>query len=316
MATLEDIERVTEITIADIPGELEISLQDIDIEELFMTPVQLDTVLHIIQKKATAYMLTVSTEPGRKAIASLAYQVRRSKTWLDGLGKELVVELKSKPKKIDMARKKARDFFDNLADEVRAPLTEWEAQEALKMEAKRLQEKKKEDEIQAYIDHKQWKREREIEAREAALAKQEEERRQKEEEKRREKEQKERDERVAKKAAEAAEQAAQAKIDEAQRKVDKAERDKIAAQERAKLKIKQAKEDADRKLKEKQARIKEEQDRLKAEQARREADKKHRRDINEKAASCFVPYGFDRDGAIKIIELIEAGKIDGVTINY
>ncbi len=315
MVTLEEIEKVTEIAIADIPGELEISLQGISAEEFFMNPKQLDGAFQFIRRKAMEQnIFTIDTEKGRKGIASLAYEVRRSKTLIEKLRKHTVAELKAKPKLIDIAGKKARDFCDALIDEIRAPLTEWETQEALKMEAKRLQEKKEEDELQAYIDHEQWKHEREIEAREAALAKQEEERRQKEEEERRQKEQKERDKRVAKEAAEAAEQAAQAKINEAQRQAEKAKRDKIATQERAKLKVKQAKEDAERKLKEKQAQIKEEQDRIKAEQARREADKQHRLKINEKAASCFTPYGFKRSK--KIISLIEAGKIEHVYISY
>lgn len=73
------------------------------------------------------------TATERKAIASLAYKVARTKTYLDGIGKDLVAELKDLPKRIDANRKLWRDSLDAIAERVRKPLTEWEqAEEARK----------------------------------------------------------------------------------------------------------------------------------------------------------------------------------------
>lgn len=73
--------------------------------------------------------LDIGTRKGREAIASLAFKVRKVKTALDGIGKDLVDELKDVPKKIDAERKRMRDSLDALADDVRAPVNEWEAAE-------------------------------------------------------------------------------------------------------------------------------------------------------------------------------------------
>jgi hypothetical protein len=61
--------------------------------------------------------------------------VARSKTYIDNAGKDLVAELKALPKQIDESRRVVRERLDALKDEVRRPLTEWEAeQERIKAE--------------------------------------------------------------------------------------------------------------------------------------------------------------------------------------
>lgn len=79
--------------------------------------------------RAEASTLDVTTEKGRKAIASLAYKVSRSKTALDDAGKALVSDIKKKASAIDADRKTARDALDALRDEVRKPLTDYEERE-------------------------------------------------------------------------------------------------------------------------------------------------------------------------------------------
>jgi hypothetical protein len=86
----------------------------------------LDPLLQSIKEEVSGLVPDLSTDKGRKEIASLANKVARSKTYLDGLGKDLVSEWKDKAKKVDSERKKMRDFLDNLKAEVRHPLTEWE----------------------------------------------------------------------------------------------------------------------------------------------------------------------------------------------
>jgi colicin import membrane protein len=71
----------------------------------------------------------ISTESGRKAVASLAYKVARTKTAIDGEGKGLVDGEKKRLAAIDAERKKFRDRLDALRDEVRKPLDEFEAAE-------------------------------------------------------------------------------------------------------------------------------------------------------------------------------------------
>lgn len=89
-----------------------------------------------IKAEIAAFIPDVSTERGRKDIASLAYKVTRSKTAIDAAGKKLNEEARAKINIVDASRRKIRDELDALADEVRKPLTDWEnAEDARKEEA-------------------------------------------------------------------------------------------------------------------------------------------------------------------------------------
>lgn len=90
-------------------------------------PGGLDHILKQIDHEARSLVPDISTREGREAIASTAAKVARAKTYLDGLGKDYVAELKALPKKIDAVRKDMRDRLDALKDDVRRPLTDWEA---------------------------------------------------------------------------------------------------------------------------------------------------------------------------------------------
>ena len=92
-------------------------------------------ILDDIRQKATSIVPDVSTAKGRKEIASVAYSVAKTKTYLDGLGKDLTDKYKEIPKKIDANRKLIRDYLDALKDEVRAPLTQYEAAEEARVAA-------------------------------------------------------------------------------------------------------------------------------------------------------------------------------------
>lgn len=97
--------------------------------EVYQQPAGLDPYIERIRAEVAGHVPDLTTDKGRKAIASLAFKVRRSKTALDALGKQLVDDLKEIPKKIDAERKRMRDALDALADDVRRPLDEWEAAE-------------------------------------------------------------------------------------------------------------------------------------------------------------------------------------------
>lgn len=92
---------------------------------------QLDPLIEAIEKEARSLVPDVTTKKGRDAIASMAHKVARSKTYIDNAGKDLVADLKALPKQIDESRRVVRERLDALKDEVRRPLTEWEAEQAL-----------------------------------------------------------------------------------------------------------------------------------------------------------------------------------------
>lgn len=88
-----------------------------------------------IRQKATSLVPDITTAKGRKEVASIAHAVARTKTYLDGLGKEQTDKFKEIPKRIDANRKQIRDTLDDLKDEVRAPLTQYEAAEEARVAA-------------------------------------------------------------------------------------------------------------------------------------------------------------------------------------
>lgn len=71
----------------------------------------------------------LTTEKGRKEIASMAFKVAKTKIAIDAAGKLLNEEARAKINIVDAARRDIREKLDALKDEVRRPLTEWEARE-------------------------------------------------------------------------------------------------------------------------------------------------------------------------------------------
>jgi len=96
---------------------------------VYTTDKGLDPYLDKIKQEVQSFVPDISTKKGRDAIASMAYKVSQSKTYLDKTGKELVDKLKEQPKLVDAERKRMRDYLDALRDDVRKPLTEWEEAE-------------------------------------------------------------------------------------------------------------------------------------------------------------------------------------------
>ena len=108
-----------------------IPVQKLDVAVVFSEK-GLDEILTEIERLAMAHVPDVSTDQGRKDIASMAYKVARSKTTIDNFGKDVIADWKKKTDNINQYRKKARDFLDPLRDRVRQPLTDWEAEEERK----------------------------------------------------------------------------------------------------------------------------------------------------------------------------------------
>lgn len=311
---------------------------------------QLDPLIEAIEKEARSLVPDVTTKKGRDAIASMAHKVARSKTYIDNAGKDLVAELKALPKQIDESRRVVRERLDALKDEVRRPLTEWEAEqerikaqeamnalhaEALEMNIKFDQElaaKFEADHEMALLMDKDIDRERADKAAEAErqrIAREEEIARQAEEKAKRE-------------AAEKAQReidAAAAREREAILAKERAERERIEAQQRAELEQREAAERAER---EKQAAVEaerrkaqEEADRIRREaeqreqarlaeekrkadeQARREADVKHRKFVGTEIVKALLANtSLTRDQAIEVLTAIKDGNIPHAGISY
>ncbi|WP_407300141.1 hypothetical protein ACHQI4_09120 [Raoultella planticola] len=311
---------------------------------------QLDPLIEAIEKEARSLVPDVTTKKGRDAIASMAHKVARSKTYIDNAGKDLVADLKALPKQIDESRRVVRERLDALKDEVRRPLTEWEAEQARIAAEKAAEEERQRIEAeqkaalealkkQVEVDHemallmdKDIDRERADKAAEAErqrIAREEEIKRQAEEKAKREAEEKHRaemeasarreaEERAAKERAERERIEAQQQAEREQREAaERAEREKQAAVEAERRK---AQEEADRIRREaeqrEQARLAEER-RKADEQARREADVKHRKFVGTEIVKALLANtSLTRDQAIEVLTAIKDGNIPHIGISY
>lgn len=310
---------------------------------------QLDPLIEAIEKEARSLVPDVTTKKGRDAIASMAHKVARSKTYIDNAGKDLVAELKALPKQIDESRRVVRERLDALKDEVRRPLTEWEAEQAriaaekaaeeerLRIEAEQkaaleaLRKQVEVDHEMALLMDKDIDRERADKAAEAErhrIAREEEIKRQAEEKAKREATEKvqreidaaaarEREAILAKERAERERIEAQQRAEREQREAaERAEREKQAAVEAERRK---AQEEADRIRREAEqrehARLAEEK-RKAEEEARRAADVEHRRGINTAAVQALIDQGIPYEWAKACIIAVALGKVPATTIKY
>ncbi|TXU83769.1 hypothetical protein D4M95_24555 [Enterobacter roggenkampii] len=305
---------------------------------VFTTKEQLDPIIAAIEKDARSLVPDVSTRKGRDAIASMAHKVARSKTYIDNAGKDLVAELKALPKQIDESRRIVRERLEALKDEVRRPLTEWEAEqerikaeeamnamhaEALEMNIRFDQElaaKFEADHEMALLMNKDFDRDREEQRRVAEQA------------------QRERDERLKQEAAEQARRDAEAKhkaeIEAAARReaeekarAELAERQRIEAEQRAAREKQEAEARAKRekaaaveaeRLKARQAEEKRlaEEKRIADEAAARAANIAHQKRINNEAKEDFVKGGIPEEFARKAVELLARRQVRNSSINY
>ena len=102
--------------------------------EIFTKEKGLDPLLEKIKEEVASFIPDATTKKGRAEIKRMTTKVVSSKTYLDGIGKKLVAELKEKPKLIDTERRRVREELDKLRDSVRKPLTDWETTEKERVE--------------------------------------------------------------------------------------------------------------------------------------------------------------------------------------
>ncbi len=300
---------------------------------------QLDPLIEAIEKEARSLVPDVTTKKGRDAIASMAHKVARSKTYIDNAGKDLVAELKALPKQIDESRRVVRERLDALKDEVRRPLTEWEAEQerikaeeamlALHVEAlamneefdRQLAARIESDHEMALLMNDAFDREqaeKKAEAERQRIAREEEIKRQAEEKAKREAAEQAQREIDAAAAREREAILAKERAEREQREAaERAEREKQAAVEAERRK---AQEEADRIRREAEqrelARLAEEK-RKADEQASREADVKHRKAVGTEIVKALLANtSLTRDQAIEVLTAVKDGHIPHTGISY
>lgn len=305
---------------------------------LFTETDQLEEIIKQVEMEVATFEHDLSNDARRKKTASLARKVASTKTYLDGLGKDLVADWKAKSKVVDANRKMMRDRLDELRDQARKPLTDWEEEQKRIEEEKRLAEEAEKLRQQIEADHEialllNEKFDRELE--EKRKAEEEAERQRKEAE---EKARIERERQIAEEARIKAEQEAKEREErlererqEAIQREEQAKRDAIAAEERRKaqeeenerqrkLAEEKAKRDAEEAVERaRQAEIQrqhEEQERQRKEQEQREANKRHIGAIRKAAKESLMTLGLDEQTAREIVLAIHNGQVANVKINY
>jgi len=320
-------------------------VQPLPLEKLFERAT-IDPILEQIKAQCRAVPTDISTESGRKAVASLAFKIAKTKTFIESQRITLVASEKKRLAVIDAEGKRIRDELDALKDEVRQPLTEWENAETQRINKHELIIADLADaanmglattaDIETRITHlksfslagMQEFTKRAEETRAASLVslrtRLEESHREDRERAevarlRQEQEaraQKQRDETIAAKARadaeiqirEAETRAAQAEEDK-QRTIAKALANEIAAKKRAD-------EDKTKAIQKERERVERQRQAEADAEAKRESSKRHRTKINNEAIAAFAEFGIDTAIAKKVVDLIAMGQIPNIKISY
>lgn len=299
-----------------------------DVLTVFTDVNSIDPILKKIASDAKSVVFDVSTNKGRKDIASVAYKVSQAKTYLDGLGKDLVDEMKEIPKKIDVNRKAMRDFLDALKDEVRMPLTKWELEQERFEQEKKAEQERLEAERLAKLEAEQLANKIESDHELALLLNADFDRKVYEELKAKEQARINYEAQIAKeaelKAIAAAELKVKAERDEAERKVidarlatERAEREKLEAETKAVEAAKQAVIAQERAVIAERLRIEKiAEDEAIAAKAR-EDDLNHKRTINKSIIKSFAEFaGLTEEQSKLVITAIVKKQIPNVNVSY
>lgn len=317
---------------------------------VFTNNEQLDPIIEKIEKEARSLVPDVSTKKGRDAIASMAHKVARSKTYIDNAGKDLVAELKALPKQIDESRRIARERLDALKDEVRRPLTEWEAEQERIAAEKAAEEERLRIEAEEKAAAEALKKQRESDHEMALLMNDAFDREVAEKKAEAERQRIAHEEELKRQAAEQAKREAEEKAAAELAAAKKREEDAIAARAQAELLAKQAQERAEQEAKDaaakaeaekkaaieaEQRKAQEEADRIKREaeakeaarlteekhiadeKAKREADVKHRKAVGTEIVNALTANtSISREQAIEVLKALMDGLVPRTQINY
>ncbi|HHR6573184.1 TPA: cell envelope biogenesis protein TolA [Providencia alcalifaciens] len=289
--------------------------------DLFKAPAKAQELVNFVAGEVAKELvelegLDLNVGANRNKYISLAAKVTKTKTYVEGIGKEIAADLKKLPKLVDESRKLIKDQLDKLSEEVRKPATDWEIANEARKAAEELARKMPEMHEEALqmnelhdlkiekAKREQFEREEELKRQAAEQARLEAERKSQQEIEaaaQREREAKEAQERAEREKQEAIQHAEQ----EAKEAQERAEREKQSAIEAERKKAREAE----------QARLAEEE-RKRQEDAKRQEDKEHRRVFNQEALKALVSNGFDEKLATEFIKLVASNQIPHMTMNY
>lgn len=124
---------MTEPTALALPAQ-------VDLAALFKQPEGMEAIIAKLEQAARdeARGLSIDTAKGRDAIKSLAYKVSQSKAELDRQGKALTEQQRKEIDAVNAGRSLATRRLDALRDEIRKPVTDWEAKEEARIDAAKL----------------------------------------------------------------------------------------------------------------------------------------------------------------------------------
>lgn len=94
-------------------------------------------ILDQIKAEVAKVKIDGSTPEGREECRSLAFKIARSKTALDAMGKKLTEDWRKSTTAVNAERNLIEKELDALRDQVRKPLTDWEARDVKRVEAHR-----------------------------------------------------------------------------------------------------------------------------------------------------------------------------------
>jgi hypothetical protein len=319
--------------------------------EVFV-PKGLDPLIEGVRKKVEEFQkeeFDLEKKKDRDKIRSFSSNVAKSKTFIDKARIAFVKEKKESLKIIDQECKRFRDTLDEIRDEVRKPLTEWEEAEKIRVENERQYEIYLMEWDDAIAEDDIFNRERDIRIKEAKFEKVEADRKAKEDAEHLEKERIENESRIKKEAAEKAECDAENKIKTEREAKEKAERDKLQAEDNAKLAAEKAVYDAKEKARwaendriqaekkaksDQEAAVKKAQDDaaaktkrdtelenirlagIKEEAERKASNKRHQASVNNKILSGLIEFGIGEDQAKNLVIHIAKGGIPKLRIEY
>lgn len=275
------------MTDEDVKTKEIITIQKAQAMDVFTKRELITPLLEKIEHVATQEVFDASTDKGRKAIASMAYRVAQSKTYIESHGKELAAELKELPKLVDSNRKYAKDFLDALRDRIRKPLDDWEAEQAaikLKADIEAAHEIAKLDNIEWELNRK---------AEQDRLAK----------------ERADYEAKVLEQAEARAKIAAEEKV---RNEIIQAEARALASEREAERAQQQADLRATREQAHKENLAREEQQRIELQKNVKEnVDRVHQSIIND-----FLALGLNNDQAEYILDAVKAKQIKALRIEY
>lgn len=292
----------------------------------------------------------LTTDKGRKRIASLAASVSRSKTAIEKPGREYLKRLKEAVRPAEAEIKRFVDACDVLRDETRRPLTEWEAEQERIAEEKAAEEERLRIEAEEKAALEALKKQIEADHEMALLMNDAFDRELAEKKAEEERQRVAHEEELKRQAAEQAKREAEEKAAAELAAAKKREDDAIAARALAELLAKQAQERAEQEAKDaaakaeaekkaaieaEQRKAQEEADRIKREaeakeaarlaeekriadeKAKREADVKHRKAIGTDIVKSLTENSsITRDQAIEVLTALMNGLVPHTNINY